>query len=83
MDRIKKLSYGLLKVAPKDKNGKPLTNFNNHFVDMDTEKEGVQEAKEWIAMLEYIKSFEKDGDGVPVIPANYQNCEDSVVDLAK
>ena len=83
MDRIKKLSYGLLKVVPKDKNGKPVTNFNNHLVDINAEKEGVQEAKEWIAMIEYIKSFKKNGDGVPVIPATYQNCEDSVVDLAK
>jgi 5'-nucleotidase / UDP-sugar diphosphatase len=83
MDRIKKLSYGMLKVVPKDENGKPVTNFNKHLVDINSEKEGVQEAKEWIAMIEFIKSFEKNGEGIPVIPATYKNCEDSVIDLAR
>jgi 5'-nucleotidase len=44
MDRIKKLSYGVLKVAPKDENGKPVTNLNNHRVDINASKEGIQEA---------------------------------------
>jgi 5'-nucleotidase / UDP-sugar diphosphatase len=83
MDRIKKLSYGFMKVMPKDENGNPVTNFNNQLIDIDTEKDGVQEAKEWIAMIEFIKSFEKNGEGIPVIPATYQICEDSVIDLAK
>lgn len=81
MDRIKKLSYGLLKVVPKDKNGKQVTNFNNNLVDINSVKEGVQEAKEWIALIEYIKSFEKDGDGIPVIPTKYKQENDSVFDL--
>jgi 5'-nucleotidase / UDP-sugar diphosphatase len=83
MDRIKKLSYGFMKVMPKDENGNPVTNFNNQLIDIDTEKDGVQEAKEWIAMIEFIKSFEKNGEGIPVIPATYKYCEDSVIDLAK
>jgi hypothetical protein len=60
-----------------------VTNFNNQLIDIDTEKDGVQEAKEWIAMIEFIKSFEKNGEGIPVIPATYKYCEDSVIDLAK
>ena len=83
MDRIKKLSYGLLKVVPKDKNGKPVTNFNNHLVDINTEKEGVQEAKEWIAMIEFIKSFDKNGEGIPTIPDIYKQIDDSIIDLDK
>jgi 5'-nucleotidase / UDP-sugar diphosphatase len=83
MDRIKKLSYGFMKVVPKDENGNPVTNFNNQLIDIDTEKDGVQEAKEWIAMIEFIKSFEKNSEGIPVIPATYKYCEDSVIDLAK
>lgn len=81
--RIKKMSFGLLKVLPKDKNGKPVTDMNNQLVDVDPEKEGIQEAKEWIALIEYIKSFEKNGDGIHSIPVNYKQGEDSVVDLAK
>jgi 5'-nucleotidase len=83
MDRIKKLSYGLLKVVPKNENGKPVSDFYNHLVDINPEKEGVQEAKEWIALIEYIKSFEKNNEGVSVIPATFKNCEDSVIDLAR
>jgi 5'-nucleotidase / UDP-sugar diphosphatase len=82
-ERIKKLSYGLLKAVPKDKNGTPVTNFNNHLVDIDTEKEGVQEAKEWIALIEYIKSFEKNKEGIPTIPDIYKQVEDSVIDIFK
>ena len=83
MHRIKKLSYGLLKVVPKDENGKPVANFNHHLVDINAEKEGVQEAKEWVAMIEYIKSFEKNKEGVPVIPDIYKHVDDSIIDIAK
>jgi 5'-nucleotidase len=83
MDRIKKLSYGLLKVKPKDENGEPVTNLNNHLVDITASKEGIQEAKEWIALIEYIKIFEKNGDGIPVIPERYKQGNDTIVDLAK
>ncbi|MDO8951987.1 MAG: bifunctional UDP-sugar hydrolase/5'-nucleotidase [Draconibacterium sp.] len=83
MDRIKKLNYGLLKVTPKDEIGEPVTNFNNHLVDINSVKEGVQEAKEWIALIEYIKSFDKNSDGIPAIPARYKQGNNPIVDLAK
>ena len=82
MDRIKKLSYGLLKVVPKDENGKPVTDLNNQLIDIDAEKVGIQEAKEWIAMIEYIKSFEKNSEGIPSIPDIYKQVDDSIIDLA-
>ncbi len=81
--RIKKMSFGLLKVVPKDNNGIPVTDIYNQLADIDPGKEGIQEAKEWIALVEYLKSFEKTPDGIPVIPDSYKKCDDSVIDISK
>ncbi len=70
--RIKKMSFGLLKVEPKDKSGIPVTDIFNQLVDADNNRDGIQEAKEWIALIEYIRSFVKGSDGIPEIPSKYQ-----------
>ena len=70
--RIKKISFGLLKVEPKDKNGVPVANIFNQLADTDINQPGAQEAKEWIALIEFIRSFEKNSDGIPEIPAAYR-----------
>lgn len=70
--RVKKMSFGLLKAEPKDKNGKPVTDIFNQLADTDKNRDGIQEAKEWIALIEYIRSFEKDSDGLPEVPSKYQ-----------
>lgn len=80
--RIKKMSFGLLKVVPKDKEGKPVTDMKNQLVDIDPDMPGVQEAKEWIAVIEYMKSLAVNQDGIPVIPENYLKGDESVVDLS-
>ena len=42
-------------------------------MDMDPNKEGIQELKEWWAVLEYIKSLpDINGDGIPDIPEKYK-----------
>ena len=81
--RIKKISHGLVKVVPKDKNGNPVTDMKNQLIDIDRSHAGVQEAKEWIAIIEYLKSFDKDVTGIPVIPDKYKKSDDSVIDLSK
>lgn len=70
--RIKKMSFGLLKVEPKDKNGVPVTYIFNQLADADKNRDGIQEAKEWIALIKYIRSFEKGSDGIPEIPQKYR-----------
>ena len=70
--RIKKMSFGLLKVLPKDKNGIPVTDIFNQLADADKNRDGIQETKEWIALIEYINSFEKGSDGIPEIPQKYR-----------
>jgi 5'-nucleotidase/UDP-sugar diphosphatase len=75
-------TYGILKVVPKDRNGNAIvtkSSKGNPFdrllplrVDMDKEKPGIQELKEWSCLIEYVKSFpDKDGDGTPDIPEKY------------
>jgi 5'-nucleotidase len=75
-------TYGILKIAPKDRNGSPIvtqSSKGNPFdlllplrVDTDREKPGIQELKEWVCLMEYVKSFpDKDGDGRHDIPEKY------------
>lgn len=81
--RIKKMSFGLLKVVPKDKNGIPVTDMNQQRVDINSGEDGIQEAKEWIAVIGFIKSFEKNGQGNHVIPERYKSNNEMLVDSAK
>lgn len=83
ISRIKKMSFGLLKVVPKDVNGMPVGDIKNHLVDINPNLPGVQEAKEWISMIEFMKTFKKDTDGIPVIPDKYLKPDETVVTVGK
>ncbi len=69
---IKNMSLGLIKVVPKDESGNPVTDMKKAVIDINREQQGVQEGKEWLALLEYIRSM-KDGDddGIPEIDSKY------------
>lgn len=61
------LSYGLLKLEPKFADGTPIENYEDAIV-----MAGDQELKAWVAIAEYMDSFEDtDGDGVGEVPAKY------------
>ncbi|MFT0625140.1 bifunctional metallophosphatase/5'-nucleotidase [Ectopseudomonas guguanensis] len=63
------LTKGLLEVIPKDAEGRPLPRIEDAIVDQDPETEGVQELKEWQALLDHIRSLpDLDGDGLADIP---------------
>lgn len=63
------LTKGLLDVIPKDAEGKPLPRIEDAIVDQDPETEGVQELKEWQALLDHIRGLpDLDGDGLADIP---------------
>jgi len=63
-------SFGILSVTPKDKQGAPIENFENHLV-----YENGKELKEWEALAKYLESFEKT-DGVSVVPEYYNELHD-------
>lgn len=64
---VKGKTFGMISLEPKDKNGELITEFEDHIIMKEN-----QEAKEWLALVSYLGSFPKGGDGVPVIPALYQ-----------
>lgn len=65
------LTKGLLDVVPKDADGRPLPRIEDAIVDQDPQAEGVQELKEWQALLDHIRSLpDLDGDGLADIPSS-------------
>ncbi|MCX6566017.1 MAG: bifunctional UDP-sugar hydrolase/5'-nucleotidase [Candidatus Aminicenantes bacterium] len=78
---ISRASHGILKLEPKDAEGKVRTDFDNLIVDADPSAPGVQEIKEWTALVGLLRSFpDTDGDGIPDIPASYASSAGRLVD---
>jgi hypothetical protein len=70
---IGSFTNGILTIVPKDKAGRSIDDFTDARVDGDRNKEGIQEIKDWTALMGYVQSFQdKDGDGVPEIPEKYR-----------
>lgn len=71
---IKKMSYGLINVVPKDARGNKITDMKNAVIDMDENRNGVQEGKEWLALIEYLGSMKDiNGNGIPDLDEKYKN----------
>lgn len=64
------LSYGILKITPKDEWGNPITNYEDHIIHL----EDGSELKEWYAVATYLASFPPE-DGVPQVPQRYAGPE--------
>lgn len=73
------MSYGLVKVIPKDQLGQVVKDMQAQRIDINPQQAGVQEAKEWIAMVEYIRSFAPDAQGIPLIPERYKQGDQSML----
>jgi 5'-nucleotidase / UDP-sugar diphosphatase len=66
-------TWHILDIVPKDKNGRPVKDLKTMRVDADRKTPGIQELKEWKAVMEYVGSFkDTDGDGIPNIPEKYR-----------
>ena len=61
------MSKGLLSLVPKDANGNPLTDPMECIIY----DENGEELKAWKSLCDYMMTFEKDANGVSVIPAYY------------
>jgi 5'-nucleotidase / UDP-sugar diphosphatase len=69
---IKKMSFGLINVIPKDSDGKRITDMKSAVIDMSEESEGIQEGKEWLSLIEYFGSMkDTNGNGIPDIDTKY------------
>ncbi len=66
-------TYGFLQMTPKDSLSRPIADLKEALVDARPDLPGVQELKEWQALLDYVRTFpDTDGDGVPNIPERYR-----------
>ncbi len=73
-------TFGILDIVPKDRAGLPIEDLADARIDADRSRPGIQELKEWVAFLEYARSFpDTDGDGIPEIPARYAGPEGRIV----
>ena len=69
---IKKKSFGLINVVPKDADGRKVTDMKTAVIDMDNKKSGVQEGKEWLALAEFLMQMKDiNGDGIPDVDSKY------------
>ncbi len=69
---IKKMSFGLINVVPKDAAGNPVTDMKTTVIDMNENLDGIQEGKEWLAMMGYLGSMaDVNGNGIPDIDKKY------------
>ncbi|MCK5164468.1 MAG: hypothetical protein KAQ72_12155 [Desulfobacula sp.] len=73
---IGSFTNSILTIVPKDREGNPIEEFTTVRVDGDKDKDGIQEIKDWTALVGYVQSFEdKDGDGIPELPEKYRHSE--------
>ena len=69
---IKKKSFGLINVVPKDAEGRKVTDMKMAVIDMDSKKSGVQEGKEWLALIEFLMQMkDTNSDSIPDIDNKY------------
>ncbi|MFH2132446.1 MAG: bifunctional UDP-sugar hydrolase/5'-nucleotidase [bacterium] len=71
---IGSFTSGILTIVPKDKTGQPIQDLGTVRVDGDPQQPGVQEIKDWTALMAYVRSFEdRDADGIPDMPEKYRH----------
>jgi hypothetical protein len=73
---LQRASHGLIRLTPKDRDGRPIGDIHDARIDAEPMKPGIQELKEWVALATYLSSFpDADGNGVPNIPERYRGPE--------
>lgn len=70
---IKKLSHHLVRVSLKNEKGELIESVSDAVIDADPGKPGVQEMKEWMALLWYLQQEpDLNGNGIPDVPESYR-----------
>lgn len=64
-------SKGILKITPKNAEGEAITDFEEYIIH---DQNGA-ELKEWYALASYLESFDKNEEGVSVVPMRYTETE--------
>ena len=70
---ISEATFGLLKVVPKDELGRPVDDVKTQVIDGKPLTPGLQEIKEWAAVVGYVSNFpDVNGNEIPDIPDYYR-----------
>jgi 5'-nucleotidase/UDP-sugar diphosphatase len=76
-------TMNVLKIVPKNRRGRPIEDIAKARIDADPHAPGIQEAKQWAGLVEYVRSFSDiNGDGVPDVPLKYRDVQGRIVRLA-
>jgi 5'-nucleotidase len=71
---IKKMSFGLINVVPKDYEGNRVEKMKDAVIDLDENKERIQEGKEWLAILTFLSTMkDTNGNKIPDIDKKYSS----------
>jgi 5'-nucleotidase len=77
---IGRFTYNILDIVPKDRTGRPIAELTQALVDRDPAAPGVQELKEWEALVAFVGQFpDRDGDGLPEIPDSYKSVQGRIL----
>ena len=69
---IGRYTWQFLNIIPKDADGNPIEDLKTVRVDADPNQPGIQELKEWVGVVEYIRTqADITGNGVSDIPPKY------------
>jgi len=67
---IENISQGVISITPRDQTGKPIKQVQGAVIDTDQAQDGIQEIKEWQALLNYVTNLpDVNQDGLPDIDA--------------
>jgi len=81
---IKHMSKGLIVIKPKDAKGQIIKDINAQILDFDKNQDGLQEGKEWYALVKYIRNMQDtDANGLPNILGKYSKFENRLIDIKK
>lgn len=77
---VKKKTLGLIKVEPKDADGNLIADPGSAVADFNPDMEGIQEGKEWLALVKFLQQLSPATEGgLPVMPEYYSNPYRSLV----
>ena len=83
MKMLGDMTFGILEIVPKDKNGTPINNIADARIDSNNKKKGLQELKEWVCLMKYVRSFKDSNfNGLPEIPEKYSAPEGRIIKTA-
>ncbi|MBQ9747711.1 MAG: bifunctional metallophosphatase/5'-nucleotidase [Clostridia bacterium] len=78
LSTVNSKSFGILSLTPRNADGTPVTDYDSLILH----DANGNEIKEWYALASYLSSFEKNEDGVSVIPERYATPEARKVSYA-